>query len=152
MGRVYTDLRDTQDEARRHRFEPVTIGNATISATDVQTAIQQVANIAQNPPQPTPIPVTATPYVVGPTDRILEVNFAGNVAITMGPTSARNGLDIEIKDVSGGLNAGPFTITMTADATDVNGFDGQAHLVIATDFESFRLRPEASGLVWRVAA
>jgi hypothetical protein len=151
MGRVSTDLRDTQEAARHLRFEPATVGNTTITATDVQTAIEQAVNTAQNPPAPTPISVTAAAYLVGPADRLLEVNFAGNVAITLGPTSARNGLMLEIKDISGGLLAGGFTITVTPNAVDVNGIDGLPNLPITNDFADFKLRPAAAELAWRVS-
>ena len=150
MARVSTDLRDLQDDARHHRFEPVSVGFDTITATDVQKAIEQVATFAQNVPSPIPIPVTAAAYTVQPTDRIIEVNFAGNCAITLGPTSARGGLDLIIKDISGGLLAGGWTITVTPDASDTSNIDGLANLPITNDFASFRLRPVASELAWRV--
>lgn len=143
MGNIVTDLRDTRDTAKRMRYEQVTPFNP---ATNVQDAIAFFSSILL----PTVTPIAQANYTALAGDRIIEVNFAGNVAITLGPTSARNGLPLEIKDISGGLAAGGWTITITPDAADGGGIDGMASLPIATDYESFQLRPSTS--VWRVGS
>lgn len=145
MGNVVTDLRETRDTAKRLRYETVAASNL---ATNVQDAIANLATILL----PTVTSVALATYTVSATDRIIEVNFAGNVAITLGATSARNGLDLEIKDISGGLAAGGWTITITPNVTDVGGIDGMATLPIATDYESFRLRPASAQQAWRVGS
>ncbi len=96
MTTIRTQLWNLED-ARRWRFEPTPL----IPDTNVQQAIERAATI---PPtiSATPVSVASSPYSVLPTDVVLYVDTStGPVSIVLGPSASRNGLSIEILDISG---------------------------------------------------
>lgn len=144
MTMVATNLRNTRERARLLRFEPV----ATISATSVQTAIQEVAAEASPVPGPA-TPVTASPYVILSTDTFVYVNFAGTVALTLPDAAAwllahTNGLPLVILDVSNAANDTTNKITITRSGADtINGT--MTSIEIVAPMGGYRLRPNAAG-------
>ena len=97
MAVVDTDmaLRRTRESARLLRFEP----GAILTATDMQTAIEQAVAIAA--PGAKTITSASSPYTVLSTDRILLVDTTGGaVTINMQASAARQ-YDLEIKDDKG---------------------------------------------------
>jgi hypothetical protein len=87
MPIVSTDMRCTTESARRIRYEP----SGSITATDVQTAIEQVAVIAvAGAPGVVPTIVTAamSPYAPTLADTLLLVDTTGGVVNIQLPLSA----------------------------------------------------------------
>lgn len=141
MTQVRTNLDNTRERARQLRYEP----GGTISATNVQKALEEIASEASLNPGPA-TPVTATPYVILTTDTFVYVNFAGPVALTLPDAAAwlaahANGLPLTIKDISGAAATNNITITRAGADT----IDGATSYVITSDFGGVKLRPPAAG-------
>lgn len=135
MAIAKTDVRNTVESARRIRFEKV----GGIIATDVQTAIEQVAT---TPPSISSTSVTAamSPYAVTPTDKVLYVDTsAGPVTIVMPVPALRNGQALTIKDVTG--NAAANNITVSGQTID--GIVSPNYK-IASDFGGIQLYPRTA--------
>lgn len=104
MALVNTDLRKTRESATRIRFEP----GGGIVATNVQDAITESA---ASVPTINPTNVGATPYNVLNTDSVLWVDTSiGPVTINLPGGAARNGRQLQIKDITGNAAANPISI------------------------------------------
>lgn len=142
MAVLKTDLRNTQESAKRERFEPT----GAIIATNVQDAISQVAT--------TPVGVNATPvnsgmspYAPLPTDSVLYVDSTGGpVVINMPLAVARGGLALTIKDVGGSAS----TNNITINASGAETIDSITPMLIASDFGGYKLNPR-SGVGYTVS-
>lgn len=79
--------------------------------------------------------VTSSTYLVLSTDRLIEVNFAGPVTITLDNPSARapSLYSLVIKDISGAASSNNITI--------VGGVDGVNPLVISVDYGGYNIYP-----------
>lgn len=105
VGIIKTDIRITQEAAKRLRFYPV----ANLTATNVQDAIQQAA-LAALLSTPTSVTIGMSPYTPAPTDTLLEVNTsAGAITIQM-PLSSTRQFDLEVKDITGNSGANPISV------------------------------------------
>lgn len=138
MPVVRTDLRNTRENAYRLRFEQT----AGISATNVQDAIEQVA---VQPKTIVSTPVNASPYAVQAADTVLYVNTATPKTIQLPPGALRQGLALEIKDITGNANANNITITPNGAET----IDGLAPLLVNINYGGWKLYPTATG--WTTA-
>lgn len=136
MTMIATDMRQTRESARRIRFEPA----SPITATDVQTAIQQAASLAL--PMPTAVTFAMSPYTVLPTDRVLLVNTSGGaVTINMMAAAARGGLDLTVKDDTGNAAANPISVVRNGAET----IDGLTTYPIDSNFGAAQFAPQAGG-------
>lgn len=135
MSIVKTDLRVTRERAAQVRYYPT----PGITATNVQSAIGQAATASV--PTPTTVTFAMSPYVALPTDRILLVNTAGGpVAINAGGGAARNGLDLEVRDITGNAAANNISVSYTG---TVDGLPSP--IAINAPFGGYVFKPLASG-------
>lgn len=135
MTIISTDLRQTRESAKRIRYEPT----LPLTATNVQDAVSQVQGEVVL--TPTSVTFAMSPYTVLPTDRVILVNTSGGATSIILPAAAsRNGLDIEVKDITG--NAAANNISVSFPGT----MDGLASpVVINNPYGYFRFNPIAAG-------
>lgn len=139
MALVKTDLGNTKESAKRLRFEPF----GSISATNVQDAIEEAAS---SPPVVTETAVNfaASPYTVPVTATFLAVDTSGGpITINLGAASARAGVPLTIKDVTG--NAAANNITINRAGADT--IEGLTAISVNVDFGGFHLTPRTGGYV-----
>lgn len=137
MTIIATDLRNTQESAKRLRFESTSL----ITATNVQDAIQQAA---ASPATITPTPVTfgMSPYTPLISDTLLLVNTsAGAITIALTAAATRNGAQLTIKDDTGNAVANPISIVRSGAET----IDGLTTYPIDSSFGAVTLQPQAGG-------
>lgn len=128
-------LRVTVESARKIRFDP----GSPLTATNVQTAIEQALNIAQ--PPATAVNVALSPYTVQTFDRILLVDTSGGpVTINMQQGSTRP-FDLIIKDDTGHAVANPISVVPNGSDT----IDGLNPYVMDSNFSETKFGPQASG-------
>jgi hypothetical protein len=135
MSIVKTDLRVTRERAKQLRYYPT----PGIAATNVQDAIVAAAAIAS--PSPTTVTFAMSPYTALPADRVLLVDTSGGaVAINIGGGAARNGFDIEVRDITGNAVANNISVSYTGTV------DGLASpITISAPFGGYVFNPLASG-------
>lgn len=144
MVTVRTQVGTAWEAARRVRFEPV----GTISATDVQKAIEEVESDAAGSLQPltTPTVVTATGNVAA-TSVVVQTNQVAAIVLTLPLSTAwasvnsKYGLPLTIFDISGAASSNNVTINCSGGQT----ISGLASLTINTDYGGFRLEPKSGG-------
>jgi hypothetical protein len=132
------------ESARRWRYEPT--GNVT--ATNVQTAIQQVdaGKVAQVGTIRTP--ASSATIAILPTDIEVGIDTTSTAVSATLPSAAAwaaanpNGLDLSLVDIKG--NAGSNNITPTLNGSDVFSYGGVTP-VINGNFGVLRLRPTSTG-------
>lgn len=143
---VRTDLGTTRESARRLRFEPA----VTMSATNVQKAIEEVEADAAAALQPltTPTVVTATGNVAV-TDVVVQTNQIAAIVLTL-PNSvtwatqnSKYGLPLSVFDISGNASTNNVTFNTTGGQT-ISGLASGA-LKITTDYGGFRFEPKSGG-------
>lgn len=128
-------LRVTVESARKIRFDP----GSPLTATNVQTAIEQVLSVAN--PTPTPIAVAASPYTVLATDRVLLVNTSGGpITINMLP-AALHPFTLEIKDDTGNAAANPITVVPNGAET----IDGLSSYPMDSNYTDTTFVPQSGG-------
>lgn len=143
MTIVRTDLKNTRESAKEIRFVPVGI----ITATDVQTAIDQISGGGGGSTPINPTNVSATPYVVQPSDTLLYVDTTFSAITIQLPSEAnRAGLPIGIKDIIGNAAANNITIMPFGAET----IDGLSFITINAAYGGFILYPRA-GVGYAVA-
>lgn len=149
MAQVFTNL-ITRESARRERVEPNAAAGGSISATNVQKALEGLdGGKAPNYPGPTSV---AASYPVSNTDVEVQIDTAGGAyTITLPAASTwtggtKNGLPLVIKDVTGHAQAN--NVTINRQGADV--IDGATSLMIGTNFGGWSLRPLKSGGGWTV--
>lgn len=134
---IKTDIGNTRENANRIRFEQT----ASITATNVQDAIEQVA-ITPQALQPTPVGAGDSPYTPAQTDTYLAVDTsAGPVTINLAPSVSRLGVPLPIKDITGNADSNPVTIN-AASGEDIDGFSS---IEINAAYGGFKLDPKADG-------
>ncbi len=143
MTRIATDLRISREAADRLRYAPVGVP----TATDVQNAIDNLANTVANPTQPPVISATTvnfaqSPYAVQSNDFILEVDTTGGVVVITPQAVATRTQPLEIKDVS--LNAFTNNIQVTGP------IEGQNPYLINSDGGSLTIRPNKAKTAYEV--
>lgn len=142
MTIVRTDFGITREKARGLRFEKV----SQITATNVQKAIEQASSIP-GAISATPVVFAQSPYTVLPTDYYIYVDTSGGaVTLLLGEASARLGVPLVIKDVTGNANTNNITITRAAAET----IDGLTSIIVSADFGGYRLNPR-SGVGYTVS-
>lgn len=135
MTTVSTDMRATQETARRIRFEP----SSLILATDVQTAIQVAGGTAG-----TAVNSGMSPFTPADTDTILLVDTtAGPVTINLPLAASRHGVRLLVKDVAGNARVNNITINPTAPET----IEGLPNLPIVANYGAFQLYPATAKYV-----
>lgn len=138
MSIVGTDLRVTIESARRIRFEPV----APLTATNVQTAIQQARSLPPDIPASTAVTFAMSPYTVLATDTTLLVDTVGGaVTINMMAAAARTNLPLTIKDDTGHAAANAISVVMSGAETA----DNLAPYPIDSNFAAVQFVPQAGG-------
>lgn len=144
MSQMVTDMRETRESARRLRFEP----SASITATNVQTAIDAVAAAAVvaagTPPAivPKAVNFAMSPYTVLPTDYLLEVDTTGGVVVIQTQASAsRSNLPFTVKDIGGNSAVNAISVLRTGAET----IDGLTTYPIDTPYQSFTFKPKLAG-------
>jgi len=85
--------------------------------------------------------ITAGPATTLPTDRIINCNCAAPTTITLPSYVAQAGIPLTFKDVAGLATSNNITIT----AAGGELIDGQATIVLDTDYESITLLPAFDG-------
>jgi hypothetical protein len=150
MTTVRTSL-GWKESARRWRFEPA----SGITATDVQTAIQQVqANIvaaALVPPAivPTAVNFAMSPYTILATDYLLEVDTSGGAVDLQTQASAtRSNHPFTVKDITGNASTNLLRVLRTAAET----VDGLTAYPINSDFAALTFKPKLAGGGYEVSA
>jgi hypothetical protein len=137
MTVLTSDLRNTRQSARELRFEPT----GSISATNVQTAIQQ-ASSQQLALVPTTVAFAASPYPVKSTDTFLAIDTSGGVVvIDLQSAASRLGVPLTIKDVTGHAAAYPMSVVPNGAET----VDTLAPYPITGDFGGVTLIPQTGG-------
>lgn len=137
MTTVTTDLRSTIESARRIRYEPT----LPITATDVQTAINQAITISQTVVT-TAVTSAMSPYAPTNNDSYLAVDTtAGPVTINLQPGFDRAGLALVIKDISGTSGANPISLVPSGAET----VDGLAPYPIDSAYAAVELYSKAAG-------
>lgn len=137
MTTIATDLRQTQESARRIRYEPT----LPFTATNVQDAIGQ-ANSLPKVIVNTPINFASSPYQVRTTDVVLLVDTSGGqVVIDMLPAAQRSGIDLTIKDDTGNAAANPISVVLSGAET----IDGLSPYPMDTNFLAVTFSPQAGG-------
>jgi hypothetical protein len=144
MSLVRTNLRNTRERADQIRFYPA----ATVSATNVQKAIEEVESdaiaAATSPPAITPTSVNfaMSPYTILPTDYLILVDTSGGaVTLQAGAASARGSREVTIKDSTG--NAAANNISILRAGADT--IDGLTTYPIASNFGAAMLSPVTGG-------
>src|ERR1700733_9760551 len=145
MVQVTTSL-TTKESARRHRFEPT--GN--VSATSVQTAIQQVdteaagkvaqVGVVRKPASGATIAIQTSDIEVGIDTRTTAVSATLPSAVSWA-TNNPNGLELVINDYYG--NAATNNVTPSLFGGDSFAYGGITP-VINANFGLLRLRPDPS--------
>jgi hypothetical protein len=152
MPTIRTDLRETLDwmTARRIRYEP----GGVITATNVQDAIGAVSAaviVAQTvPPSIVPKSITfaMSPYVILPTDYLLEVDTTGGaVVLQTGASALRNNKDVVVKDIAGNTPVNAISI-LRAGAELI---DGLTSYPIDTAYGAVTLTPKLAGNGYEVS-
>jgi len=141
MTRIATDLRISREAADRLRYAPVGVP----TATDVQSAIDNLANITLNQPpviSATTVNFAQSPYTAQATDFILEVDTTGGIVVINPPVVATRNQPLEIKDVS--LNAFTNNIQITGP------IEGQNPYLINSDGGSVTIRPNKAKTAYEV--
>ena len=135
-------MRRIYDTARKIIFEPTTtVEGVPIVATNVQDAISQTASQAAAGVLPVPINISATPYTVGVSDRILLIDTAiGAVTVNM-PAAASRSASLIIKDQTGHANANPISVVRSG--SDV--IDGLTTYPIDVKYGEAAFYPQAGG-------
>lgn len=140
MGVIATNVRNTRQRAAQVRFYPV----PTITATNVQDAIEQVTAAASAPPSITPKTVNfgMSPYTILPSDYLILVDSSGGaVQLQTQASSTRSQREVTIKDATGNASANNISILRTLAET----IDGLTTYPIASDFGAVTLRPVTGG-------
>lgn len=136
VGIIKTDIRITQEAAKRLRFYPA----APLVATNVQDAIQQAA-AAANLPAPTAVTIGMSPYTPTPSDTLLLVNTsAGAITIQM-PLEATRQLDLEVKDITGNSPANPISVVRGG----AEWIDGLTTYTIDSAYGAAKFGPKTGG-------
>lgn len=136
MTQIATDLRQTQETAKRIRFENV----GPITATNVQDAVLQAISVSV--PTLTAVTFAMSPYVVQPADRILLVNTSGGaVTISMMLGAARGGIPLTVKDDTGNAAANPISVVRAG--ADV--IDGLTTYPLDSNFVATTFQPKIGG-------
>lgn len=153
MTQIATDLRNTEEAARRLRFEVT--GNVT--ATDVQEAIEQVdAGISGKVGKVGTIrlPASAANVAILATDVEVGIDTRTTAVTAQLPNSAAwlaanpgNGLELTLVDING--NASVNNITPALDPADAFAYGGVTPVIFA-NYGSLRLRPMTAPPGWYV--
>jgi hypothetical protein len=144
MVLVRTDFGNLKESARRERFEPDTGIGGTLTATNVQKAIEALDTLIATLTTPA-VPLTlaggivvkvrsssAASVTLSPTtDYYLSLDPTSNAITVNLPTSPTTGLTYLIKDSTG--QAGTHNITVTPAAGNI---DGSATFVMNINFQS----------------
>lgn len=135
MTQIFTDLRNTIEEARRFRYEPV----LPITATNMQDAIDQGI---LTPKTVTPINITfaMSPYTPAPLESYLLVDTSGGaVTINLATAASRNGVPLTVKDGSGNAAANPITLVPNG----AERVDGLAAYLLDSNYAAVQLVPRS---------
>jgi len=146
MTTVRTNLGNAVESARRERFEP----SGNVTATNVQTAIQQVdTEAAGKVTQVGTIrqPASAATVAILITDIEVGLNTSSTAVSATLPSAATwaaanpNGLELTLIDINGNAAANP--ITPTLNGTDTFSY-GSVTPVVNSNFGLLKLRPAGS--------
>lgn len=134
----------TWEEARRVRFEPV----GTISATDVQKAIEEVESDAAGSLQPLTTPTVVTVTGAIPTSAVVvQTNQVGAITLTLplaatwAAANSKYGLPLSIFDISGNAATNNVTINFSGGETA----SGLSSVSIASNYAGRRFSPKSGG-------
>lgn len=153
MAVVFTNL-TTRESARKERFEPTTSVGGTISATDVQHAIQQVdAEAASKVAQVGTIrkPASAPTVVILTSDIEVGLDTRSTAVSATLPSAGAwaaanpNGLELTLGDYYG--NALTNNITPTLFAGDAFQYGGVTPKIVS-NFGLLKLRPDPALPGW----
>lgn len=137
MTILQTSMRQTRESARRIRFEPV----SPLTATDVQSAIQQAAALAL-PAPPTVVSFAMSPYTPLAADQLLLVDTSGGaVTINLTASASRGGAPIEVKDATGNADANPISVNRNGAET----IDLLTTVTIDSKFMAIKFAPKTGG-------
>lgn len=129
----------TPPDGATDAFPGETIRSATWNSifSDISTALSQLGPAVFT----VPTSVTGASYTVLATDTYLRVNRSGAVAVNLGLASARAGLKLRVKDVSGAASSNNITINRASPDT----IDGANTLQILADYGTWELIPRTGG-------
>lgn len=155
MGVVRTDLRETQEAARRIRFEPT----ASIPQTNIQQAIEQVqtnavvlaaaATVSGNAAAgytPTVVTFAMSPYAPLATDTVLLVDTTGGAVVISMPLSAtrltaKGYVPLTVKDDVGNSDVAAITVNRAG----AELLDGLTSYPIDSKYAAVTFMPKAAG-------
>lgn len=144
MAIVTTDLRNTRQAAHEISFLP----GGSISATNVQDAIDEVAAAAIAAPGYTPRVVTfaMSPYTPVLTDTVLLVDTTGGAVVVSLPLSATRLTDagyvpLTVKDDVGNSQVNAISVNRAG----AELIDGLSAYPIDTQYQSVTFQPKATG-------
>jgi len=135
MTQIHTDLLITRESARRIRVEPTTAVGGTISQTNVQRALEQIAGFIA----PVNTTIIATPAVIPATVSAVYFNVGSAVTATLpdAATWATNFTgSLLLKDISGAAATNNITINRAGS----NTIDGLTTFQILSNYGFFSLR------------